>query len=230
MKLFDKRPLSLILCILLAVFVFFADSGSIIGIFVAIGAAILVFIFTFLFPRLFIDAKKCVRIAAILIIPTVLFSTFYFEHYFKADERFAAETVVINGYVHEIDKQSSTSTDKAIIKSTDINGRPFSEYTLLAYFDKEDSQRLTPGAELKLVGKLSGFTSPQSSYAKGICAKITDIQEMEVTGYRKLSIQNVITDYREWIMRQIVLESEDTYRADFLRHFLWVRRTIFNPV
>ena len=197
MKLFDKRPLSLILCITLAVFVFFANTNESYAVFIAIAAAILVFILSFIFPHIFSKEKGAIRIAAILIIPTVFISNVYFNSYFKADSRFKDNTVKITGYVHEIDKKSSTTTDTAIIKTTDIDGSPFSKYTLIAYFTKEESQRLTAGAEISLVGNLSPFSEPTYNYGKGISAKITNIKDFSVEGYRNLSISNIITDYRE---------------------------------
>lgn len=229
MRLFDKRPLSLILCITLAVFVFFANSDKAYAIFIAAGTSVFVFIVSFIFPRIFRGAKGAIRIAAILVIPTLFISNIYFNSYFKADLRFGEESVKITGFVHEIDKKSSTTTDTAIIKTTDIDSAPYSKYTLIAYFTKEESQRLTAGTEITLVGSISGFSDSTHNYGKGISAKITDIENLTVDGYRELSVTNVITDYREWLCRNIVLLSGDTYSGGLLSALLIGEQSYLEP-
>ena len=196
MKLFDKRPLSLILCIMLTVFVIFSNLSFEYTI-IAAACSFLLFIFSFILPKIFRAKLYAVRIAALLIIPTIMFSNVYFNRYFRADLRFFDEEVTLNGYVYEIDKAASTETDVAIIKTTDINGEPFSAYSLIAYFSKEESEEMTVGAKLTLTGRLSGFSGNSTTqYGYGHSAVITDISSLRVSGYAEPRLSNILSDYR----------------------------------
>ena len=228
MKLFDKRPLCLILCILLVVFIFFANFYTQIGIFVAVGASLLIFIFTFILPKIFRGSLGVIRVISLLIIPTVIFPVIYFKEYFEADKRFGAATVTVSGYIHEIDKASSTKTDTAIIKTTDIDGEPMSRYTLIAYFTKEESVNLTPGAEFTLTATV--LPVPNSSYfGRGISGILTDISNIKLTAYRELSLTNIITDYRQRLTRYIVQKSEDTYAGGLFAALFVGERDYLEP-
>ena len=229
MKIFDKRPLSLILCILLAAFVFFANTDKDYAIFAA-AFAILLFILTFIFPKIFKGKLYAIRIAALLLTPTVFLSVVYFNYYFKADKRFAGEETVAVGYVYEIDKAYSTTTDLAVIKTESINDEPLSNYTLIAYFTKEESQQMTTGAEITVTGRLKGFPdTASSSYGKGYSAIITDISEVRVTGYREPQHSNLISDYRSSLSRYIVLKSEDTYSGGLFAALLLGEQDYLEP-
>lgn len=229
MKIFDKRPLSLILCIMLAVFVIFASVDKDYAIYTA-AIALLIFIFSFITPRLFVGSRAAIRIAAIMIIPTIFISTVYFNYYFKADKRFANETVTVEGYVYEIDKSYSTTTDLALIRAENINGEPMSKYSLVAYLTKEESQKMTSGAELTVMGKLSAFSSDTSSwYGKGYSAILTDVANVNVTGYRELTLSNVISEYRGALTRYIVLKSEDMYSGGLFAALLTGEQSYLEP-
>lgn len=229
MKIFDKRPLSLILCILLAAFVFFANTNKEYAIFAA-AFALLLFIFSFIVPKLFRGKLYAIRISALLIIPTVFLSVVYFNYYFKADMRFKDEKVTVDGYVYEIDKAYSTTSDLAIIKSENINGEPMTKYTLVAYFSKEESQEMTTGAQLTVTGKLTGFSRPDSSwYGKGYSAIIDDITECSVTGYREPTLSNIVSNYRSSLARYVVLKSEDTYSGGLFAALLLGEQDYLEP-
>ena len=229
MRIFDKRPLSLILCILLAAFVFFANTSKDYVLFAA-AFSILLFILTFVFPRIFKGKLYAIRIAALLLTPTVFLSVIYFNYYFRADIRFADEETTVTGYVYEIDKDYSSSTDYAVIKTESVNDEPFSKYTLIAYFTKEESQQMTSGAEVTLKGNLKGFASTaSSSYGKGYSAIITNISELSVTGYRELQLSNILSEYRSSLSRYVVLKTEDTYSGGLFSALLLGEQNYLEP-
>jgi len=164
MNIFDKRPLSLILCITLGSFVFFSFYESlflrITSVFIILTAIIL----SFINPLKKHINPILVRIAAISSLLAILCSFIYFDLWFKAYERYDGEAHIV-GEVQEI-KHSSYSSS-VIISTSDINGKLFSKYKLTVYLNNEEYYGYSIGSKVKLKGEIVPFSNSDSFDANG---------------------------------------------------------------
>ena len=215
MKIFYKRPLSFILCIMLGAFVLSPNLDFGISAFLSL-LSLLAVILTFVPINIFGKFKTFVRILSLGLCLIIAYSTIFFGLYMKADERFKDETVTIEGKVEEIDKTKSIYYDYVVIKSTKVNDAAFSNYNFEIYIDKEFGNTLTDGTPIRIVGKIEKpFT-----YAQGINGTISEIDELKITGTPNPSLINRITTLRKSITRSIVLASKHSEGGGFLAALL----------
>ena len=134
MNIFDKRPLSLILCIMLGAFVFFAFfdiPGLAVTVLILLA---LFFICTFISPVKNHMKPAFIRTVIICAVVSIISSTVYFNVWFKAYNRYTDE-VTLEGTITEIDDY--TYQKGVIIKTENINGDSFSKYKLKAYLESD---------------------------------------------------------------------------------------------
>ncbi len=92
MRLFDKRPLGLVLCIMLGGFVLFTRGSLIFRILTIISAAVLL---SFYIISIIKKNKKTVLLACTMgLCFSMLFSYIYFDLWFCAAQRFEGEVTV----------------------------------------------------------------------------------------------------------------------------------------
>lgn len=210
MKIFDKRPLSLILCIMLGTFVLFSFYDIL-----AIRITLLLSILTLFILSFITPVKKrfnviFMRVYAICACVTILFSFIYFDLWFKAHDRYEGEVTVIA----RVEDIKPSSYNNAIYLKTDrVNDTPFSEYNLILYLDKNEYYGFSIGSKVKLTGVIEAFTNEQNfdaeSYytARGISGVINNISCFEITDIGSYPLSYKITDFRESICRRIIYAS-----------------------
>jgi len=210
MNIFDKRPLSLILCITLGSFVFFSFYESlflrITSVFIILTAIIL----SFINPLKKHINPILVRIAAISSLLAILCSFIYFDLWFKAYERYDGEAHIV-GEVQEI-KHSSYSSS-VIISTSDINGKLFSKYKLTVYLNNEEYYGYSIGSKVKLKGEIVPFSNSDSFDAngyytsRGISGSVKEVTEFNIIDSGEYPISYKIKDFRESICRRIIINS-----------------------
>ena len=130
MKLFEKRSLSLILCIMLGGFTIYTRAGGALRSLpvIMIPLLLVAFVITLLIKR----KKLILLICAVMLFISVLFSQIYFSLHFYAFEKYEDE-VSVEGVIYKIDKSTGYST-KFLIKTDSINEKrakhKFSAYIL----------------------------------------------------------------------------------------------------
>lgn len=214
MKIFYKRPLSLILCVMLGSFVFFSfyDNTAIRVIFVSILLSALALSFIPKAKQFFNAAFFRAAILSALI--ASLLSFCYFDIWFKAYNRYDGE-VVISATVEKI--ESYTYNSGVYLKTEDIEGASFSSYRLIAYIDKQMCEDLSVGANIVLKGEIESFSSNGSFDAEsyytscGISGIIDEVSSISLKEYTEPSLTNKLSGIREKICKRIIsLSDEDT--------------------
>ena len=210
MKIFDKRPLSLILCITLGAFVFssFYDHISV--------KASLILLAIFLFIITFIGYFKnnlptvLLRVVALSSIAAILFSGIYFDLWFKAYDRYEGY-VNIKGEIEDF--KTSAQRSEILLKTSDIADTPLSEYKLLVYVDSENYYGFSIGSKVELVGKIEAFVSEENFDAKsyytshGISGAVNEVAEFSITEVGEYPLSYKIKDFRQSIARRIISNS-----------------------
>ena len=208
MNIFDKRPLSLILCIMLGAFVFFAFYNI-----PNLAICALIFL-TLLFLCTFIPTIKqrikplFIRVVIICTVFSVIASSLYFNVWFKAYDRYTDE-VTLYGTVTEIDENAYQKG--VIIKTDNVNGDPFSRYKLKAYLESEKYYGYSIGSKVYIKGRIEPLKSDDSSFntesyyaSQGISGIVSDVTEFSITGIGEYPLEHKITVQREQICRRII--------------------------
>ena len=208
MKIFDKRPLSLILCIMLGVFVLFTTYDYL-YFRVALCSIILLFlIFSFMRRK----NKTFLRVAVIMSLISVIFSYVYFDLWFKAYDRYEGE-VTLTGTVQNFDNASYNSV--VYIKTDDINNTNFSSYNIIVYLDKNEYYGYSIGSKVKIKGVIESASDSDNfdaeSYynAKGISGFINVVSFFEITDVGEYPLSYKIQDFRKTVCRKIIYTSNE---------------------
>ena len=207
MNLFYKRPLSLILCVLLGGFVFSAYFTGSISLFFGIGLFAAALLLLFLSRLL----KFKVRFIATVLLFGVLgmmLSTLYFSFYFTT-ERFPKGEVQIEGVIESIKKYDDGSAISTL-RVTKADGEQ-KEANFSAYFEKEDAIYLFEGAIVSFTGEITDFTDATDfsdktyHYSNSVLGEIINYKSLRVTGTEEESLSDRIHDLNENISRGIIM-------------------------
>ena len=202
MNLFYRRPLSLILCIMLGGF----------SIFAVLPDALKPYSLLALIPLILVLTVKRFRRALAVVALTALSLSFlcsylYFDCWFKVYDRFQEE-VEVTATVTEIDRTLFYSTTLSL-KTESINGEPFtSSYRLRATVSPESAAHLSKGKIVRFTCKLKEFESSSDfdadAYytARGISADAEILSEIKITGERAIYDFSYL---RELISRRITM-------------------------
>ena len=204
MKLFDKRPLSLILCIMLGGLVFFTRGNDFVKYAIPVFAIGLIIIY--LFSLILHSPKTILLTSGIALVISMLFSNLYFNGYFYAANRFDDE-VSITATIVEIQGQTSYSSGY-IIETDDINGEPFTRYKLSLYLDSEESEQLTVGSVISFKCELESFDDSTYLYSKGVSASCENVGDFCVIGEESVPIESHFSRMRENIARHAIMLSD----------------------
>lgn len=204
MNLFYRRPLSLILCIMLGGF----------SVFTVLPEAIKPYSLLILIPLLLVLTVRRLRrtltiVAFTALLISLLCSHLYFDCWFRVYERFPDE-VEITATVTDVDRPLFYSTTLSL-KTESINGEPFTaSYRLRAKVSPESASYISKGKVVRFTCILKEFESSSdfdaNAYytAMGISANADITSAIEVTGER------FILDFsylRELISRRITMLS-----------------------
>lgn len=211
MKLFDKRPLSLILCILLGGFVIFSFGDDKIRACLVILSVIL-----FLFSRVLAMKnwhRTLLTVSSVTLILSIIFSYVYFDLWFKAYERFDSE-VEIKGTVVEMNSSSYNSTTY-LIKTDDINGEPFTDYKITVNLSEDESVGIILGTRITFKAKLysfvygTDFDNTSYNFGKGISARAYNVENLKIIEQTESSITESISYLRQYITRHAIMLSDN---------------------
>ena len=214
MKLFYRRPLSLILCIMLGAFYLFSKISDVFK-YILLSTAIVLFALSFVKSRKARISRGLVRASIICFIISSLLSHVYFNLYFKAYERFENE-VSLTGTVSEInDKNYYTHIT---VFSENINSEKFSRYKLLVVLDLEEKERceIKVGDKIHVMGIISDFQNQKSDFnlnsyylSKGYSAKITEISDITIRGEDKTPLTTYFNEARRKVSNFIIKSSNE---------------------
>lgn len=209
MNTFDKRPLSIILCVMLGGFVVFSRSESYFEI-VILACSLLIPLLPLVIKRLSpYRSFSFVLFTSLLL--SALFSHLYFDRYFKAYERFEGETI-IEGEIYSAEKTTSYST-LFIIKAKSVNDENFSSYKFLMRLNSYEGD-LSEGDEVIVKGELCGFDTngdfdAESYYfSKGISASVENVDEITITKESDGTLGSRLEYIREIMRRKAILASD----------------------
>lgn len=202
MNIFEKRPLCLILCIGLCGFLFFALDLFLLKI-ISIAFSILLFIFALFFIKCKNKRRLLIILASVILIACIC-SFLYFECYFKAYEIYDGR-VQVEGVVEKV-TQSSSYTNRLLIKAQSINGKSGRGYRFYAYPTKNDSKGIIEGTRVSFTATLDGFSDESYTYniSNGINAYAGDVEDLTIIEYTDGTIGMRFQRIREYISRYII--------------------------
>lgn len=199
MNIFDKRPLSLILCIALGGFFIFA-TGNLLTRVILIAVALLPMIISCISK---VEPKKqtICQVASVTLIVSFLLSFLYFDGWFKAYERYDGEVTVV-GRVED-STLSNSYTTRLLIKVESIDGKNARGYKLYAYAKRADTKEIISGARIEFTATLTGFSDDSRNYniSRGINAYASGVDNMRVLEYTDGGISGRISRLREYLSR-----------------------------
>ncbi len=225
MKIFDKRPLSLILCIILGGFVIFSFLSKEITQ-IIYGAALL---FPFI-PYVFKNIKKYRKwflIITLCIITSFTASCIYFDNFFNISKHFDSE-VTLDGEVIEAEQSVSYAVN-VTLKTEFISDRKAS-YKLSLSLPIKDAEGICKGDRISLRGKIKDFSDKGGSdliyyyYSDGISGYVDEITELKVNKSDGESLSLKLSNLRERLRRKSMLMS-DEYAGNLLGALLTGERS-----
>ncbi len=212
MKIFDKRPLSLILCVALCGFVFFTRGVDYLRIAVPT-VALTVLLVSFFVKNQDRHTLILMRICSFAIALCSVLSYLYFDIYFFAANRFEDRVSVV-GEVSEFDFDGYSN--RVEIDCESVNSEPFSRYKLVAYIDNEDTVNVSIGSKISFTALLSDFESYGEDFdsknyytSRGYSAVATEVLDFTVLESGDFSLEYKITAYRHSLCRRIINHSDE---------------------
>ena len=226
MKMFQKRPLSLILCIMLGGFSLFVNCSTTVKI-IVMSCAVLFIVLTFIIGLISDGKRFIIRLFLILfiisaILGTIWSTTFYPSTYFNNE-------CTISATVTEINKQSRYTY--ATLATETINGQN-ADYSVAAYIYDDIDLSLGDIIECKAKLITTGNTEnseTQISYLKdGISAVLDDVSEIKVTGHKNFKIKNILISIRSQISDTLT-ERTNLSTGGFISALLIGERSHLDP-
>ena len=210
MNILKKRPLCLILCVMLGGFSFFINSDTVLKLSLII-SSLLAFSASFIFKNLLKGRVGLIRVCLIAFAVSVALSSLWnLSFYPRTTEEVPAE---ITGTICEIDNSGST-TSKITLKTKNIDGRKAS-HRIYVYIDKSlatEVQRydvITFTSTLNPLNKRDNTTYNNYYVADGISATAYDVTDLEI-------LENKF-NYADYYLKSIKLKICNTLkmRTDF---------------
>ncbi len=202
MNIFDKRPLSLILCVMLGGFVLFSSEKPLLRYCVILAIAVLLLVYTVL--KLIGRRKIILILCALSLICSAIFSYLYFDLWFKADKRFSDEATIY-GTVESVD--FSTYSTTYVVKSETVDLKPMTKYRLLLRLPSDEDLDLKAGSVVLFKAEIAGFKSTEDFdsksyyYSSGINAEAINAKDITIIDRKEESTAAKLEYAREYIRR-----------------------------
>ncbi len=209
MNIFDRRPLSLILCLAMWSFVFFTFTSSIAVKIIALCIPIIIFVLSFVpkFVLLLKSSKAYLITLSAVLLFSAIFSFVYFDLWFYPAKRFEGAEVTLNGTVVDRD---DLNTEAFTLKTTGINGEPFSSYYIRFYLDTEKYPSIDVGSVVEFTCVLkdfedsaNGFSTGEYYTARGISAYASELDGISHLRKETMPLKYRITLFRRSIAKFI---------------------------
>ena len=197
MKIFEKRPLSLILCIMLGVFSLFANFS--VGI-----KTLIVFAFASIFGATFVfedkipGSKMFLRVIILVLIAAMLISLLWSIIFFPA--KYYDENVKIQARVYDIDDSSYNS--RIILKTSKIAGKN-DVHKLLFYLDRETAQKIEKYDIITFTADVRAFTDEANPFesngyyiSDGVSGYLENAQNVSVVDHKVDTLDSIISSIR----------------------------------
>lgn len=229
MNIFRKRPLCLILCIILGGFSLFLEIDLYLKL-VLIGVAALIFICNLVFPELFKSARLLTAIASIAFICAVLLGSLYVslttpESYFGIPAR-------IVGQVTDIENKA-TSGEIITLETSSIEGN-LAKYKVIIYVESEDVTNVTEGSVIEFYGTINEFKTSSSVFdersyylSRGYNGAIYNISDINVLEETEPPL-DIFKEIQKLITDRFVLAT-DKRTGGFLAALLMGDKTYLHP-
>ncbi len=211
MGIFEKRPLSIILCILLGGFSLFVLLQNVLRWILVISAILFLLVFLILHKRFGIFPI----VSAIVLLLSFALSFIYFECYFPIYNRVKGPAV-IKGEITEIIYNEPFGA-LISVKTKKIGKLPFSKSNLLVSFVPEDSEdfSIKIGDTFLMYGEISelesedfGFDEKSYYEAKGIQGIVKDVKALAFTKNSHFSIRLLLSTIRESVKNYITRSTD----------------------
>ena len=225
MNVFHKRPLALILCIGVGGFAFSTYSSLFLKILLIVAS---VAIFCASFIKIFSCGKTILRLSAVTLLFSVIFSLAYFHVKFNIKDKYQ-EAVNVTATIEETEPISSYTT-KIIFKTREINEKN-KTYKFIAYVSSEEIAGLRSGDIINFKAEVEEFSNSSSktyNYAKGIVGELSDITKIKLVGSHKIHIPTILSNIREHVSRHITFYT-DSESGGFLSALLIGERDKLSP-
>ena len=209
MNIFEKRPLCLILCVGLSGFFLFTLDNKVLKL-AALLIGVLLAIIPLIFKKLY-NHRTTILLCAGALLLSCLLSYLYFDLYFKAYNIYEDEIEVV-GTVESV-SQSTSYTNRVLVKVESIDGKSGRGYRFYAYPTKAEATGVIEGAKIKFRARLDGFSEESYVYniSKGINAYASDIEDLTIIEYTDGSLNVRFGRLREYLTRYTInLSSKDT--------------------
>lgn len=210
MNIFYKRPLSLILCVMLGGFVISSRTDSNVRAFLIILSALLIGTFSLL--RFVLKRKTGLpTIAALGLLISVLFSQLYFGTWFNFTEQYADQEIEVCGKVTKIDSSQSSYT-VITVNMHSVNGeKQKRNRSIILKISGEDNMFVFRGALVSFKAKVlsiedkADFDAVAYYYSKGIFANADEYRDFRVLGKAEWEISDELAEIKENISKQSML-------------------------
>ncbi len=209
MNIFEKRPLSLILCIGLGGFLLFSFDNRILR----IGLLTISVLLGILSLILKIDKRKrilCALVGCSILVASAL-SFLYFDTYFRAYDIYEGENDIV-GTVEQVSESSSYNL-RLLVRVESINGEGGKGYKFYAYTSKADAKGVIEGTRVSFKATLDGFSDESYTYnvSRGINSYASDVRDLTILEYTNGSISMQFARVREYLTRYIMkMSNADT--------------------
>lgn len=211
MKIFDKRPLSLILCMLLGGFVFFSVFNDAWRIAIS-SIGLLILLFALFVPLKEFKGRVLTVICSAAILVGCLLSFLYFDLYYFVDEDLKGE-VEICGVVTE-SESFSYGKELTIITET-IDGEKVRKHKIRTFATLDECEDISEGVRIKIKGRLcdidAGGDYDMAAYyhAAGYSAELVEIDTLEYVEYAGVPLSSKIEAYRDSLCRRLIINSNE---------------------
>lgn len=199
MKLFENRPLSLILCIMLGGFSLFTRGNTIIKISTIAMSLLLLLLFII---SLIKNKKRYILLfSSVALCFSILFSYLYFGQRYNLEEEFK-DGAIVEGVVCE-ENNPSTYYKKYTIRAKKINDENFYDCKLVMYVENDIADYISVGSYISFRCIIENFDAEYAeyNYAKGLRAACNEISEITVIDTDRFVPEATFSYLREIISR-----------------------------
>ena len=214
MSFFKKRPLGLILCIMLGGFSLFTYLPNVLKIVAASAALLILILFALFYKRIGLYPTVISLVALI----SFGLSFLYFDYYFPIHQK-VYEPVRIEGRVTSVIYEEAFGT-QIRVKTNEIEGCDFNRASLLVSFSSQEHLRV--GDRISFVGTIDalddtdvGFNEKSYYESRGIRGVVSEADDLMIEESGSFTAVGFISDTRE-ALHDYIMASTDEDTAGML--------------
>lgn len=207
MNIFDKRPLSLILCIMLGGFVLFSVSNTAFRIAI-IATGVCIIILSLILYRQQFSFKRLTFVCAAALLCSSLLSFLYFDCYYLAYTHVDAP-VEFTGDVEYT--ETSYGRKQITVNCNEISNTNLSSCKILLLLPMDEAENISVGSEIVFTGTPTAFSDEANTYylSRGYSACVNDAKDVVIIAQNDPSLEYYISSYRNSLCRQLILNTDE---------------------